>query len=60
MMWWSCSREPYRGELTQRDQIETVITEVGPVEIDVPRHRVSSFEPKTVKKRQRRLAVSTR
>lgn len=34
---------------------KTVITEVGPVEIDVPRDRDGSFEPKTVKKRQRRL-----
>jgi transposase-like protein len=32
-----------------------VITEVGPVDIDVPRDRDSSFEPATVKKRQRRL-----
>ena len=34
---------------------KTVITEVGPVDIDVPRDRDSSFEPATVKKRQRRL-----
>ena len=34
---------------------KTVSTEVGPVEIDVPRDRDASFEPKTVKKRQRRL-----
>jgi len=34
---------------------KTVITEVGPVELEVPRDRDSSFEPKTVKKRQRRL-----
>ncbi len=34
---------------------KTVITEVGPVEIDVPRDRDGSFEPKTVRKRQRRL-----
>jgi hypothetical protein len=32
-----------------------VITEVGPVDIDVPRDRDSRFEPATVKKRQRRL-----
>ncbi|MCY4194920.1 MAG: transposase, partial [bacterium] len=32
-----------------------VITEVGPVEIDVPCDRDGSFEPKTVRKRQRRL-----
>ncbi len=34
---------------------KTVITEVGPVEVDVPRDRDGTFEPKTVKKRQRRL-----
>jgi transposase-like protein len=34
---------------------KTVITEVGPVEIDVPRDREGSFEPATVRKRQRRL-----
>ena len=34
---------------------KTVITEVGPVEIDTPRDRDGSFEPATVKKRQRRL-----
>jgi transposase-like protein len=32
-----------------------VLTEVGPVEIAVPRDRDGSFEPKIVKKRQRRL-----
>ncbi|MGI9624855.1 MAG: IS256 family transposase [Acidimicrobiales bacterium] len=34
---------------------KTVITEVGPVEIDTPRDREGTFEPKTVRKRQRRL-----
>ena len=34
---------------------KTVITEVGPVDLEVPRDRDGSFEPKTVKKRQRRL-----
>lgn len=33
----------------------TVMTEVGPVELDVPHDREGSFEPKIVKKRQRRL-----
>lgn len=32
-----------------------MLTEVGPVEIDVPRDRAGSLEPKIVKKRQRRL-----
>jgi transposase-like protein len=35
---------------------KTVLTEVGPVEIDVPRDREGSFEPKIVAKRQRRLS----
>jgi transposase-like protein len=34
---------------------KTVITEAGPVEVDVPRDRESSFAPKIVPKRQRRL-----
>ncbi len=34
---------------------KTVLTEVGPVEIEVPRDREGSFEPQIVKKRQRRL-----
>jgi putative transposase len=34
---------------------KTVLTEVGPVPLDVPRDRDSSFEPQLVKKRQRRL-----
>ncbi|NDU77986.1 IS256 family transposase [Actinomadura sp. DSM 109109] len=34
---------------------KTVTTEVGPVEIQVPRDRDASFEPKIVSKRQRRL-----
>ncbi len=32
-----------------------VLTEVGPVDIDVPRDRDGTFEPKTVRKHQRRL-----
>ena len=32
-----------------------VITEVGPIQVDTPRDRDGTFEPKTVKKRQRRL-----
>jgi len=34
---------------------KTILTEAGPVEISVPRDRDSSFEPKIVAKRQRRL-----
>ncbi|WP_346540087.1 transposase [Micromonospora sp. DPT] len=35
---------------------KTVLTDVGPVEIDVPRDREGSFAPQIVKKRQRRLS----
>jgi putative transposase len=41
------SRNGYRAK--------TVIAEAGPVELSVPRDRDSSFEPKIVAKRQRRL-----
>ncbi|WP_225732399.1 MULTISPECIES: IS256 family transposase [unclassified Nocardia] len=34
---------------------KTIVTDVGPVEIDVPRDRDASFEPQIVRKRQRRL-----
>ena len=34
---------------------KTVLTEIGPVEIEVPRDTDSSFAPQIVKKRQRRL-----
>lgn len=34
---------------------KTVLTDVGPVEIAVPRDREGSFEPKIVKQRQKRL-----
>ena len=42
------SRNGYRGK--------SVITEAGPVDISVPRDRESSFEPKIIAKRQRRLS----
>src|SRR5262249_53232870 len=35
---------------------KTVLTEVGEVEIEVPRDREGSFEPKIVRKRQRRMS----
>jgi putative transposase len=35
---------------------KTVLTEAGPVELSVPRDRDSSFEPRIVAKRQRRLS----
>jgi putative transposase len=39
---------------------KTVLTEIGPVEIEVPRDTESTFEPQIVKKRQRRLTGSMR
>lgn len=46
-----------RGTGNSRNGVrsKTVLTDVGPVEIDVPRDRDASFEPKIVAKRQRRL-----
>ena len=35
---------------------KTVLTDIGPVEITVPRDRDGSFEPQIVRKRQRRLS----
>jgi putative transposase len=35
---------------------KTLLTQVGPVEITVPRDREGSFDPQIVKKRQRRLS----
>ena len=34
---------------------KTVLTDVGPIDVAVPRDRDATFEPKIVKKRQRRL-----
>ena len=54
-----------RHEVTAGDQVpnhrnghrsKTVTTEVGPVEIAVPRDREGTFEPQLVRKRQRRLS----
>src|SRR3954452_12496260 len=35
---------------------KTVLSDVGPVEVGVPRDRQGSFEPQIVRKRQRRLS----
>ena len=43
------------GNSRNGHRAKTVITEAGPVEITVPRDRDSSFEPKIIAKRQRRL-----
>jgi putative transposase len=44
------------GNTRNGSRSKTVITDVGPVEITVPRDRDGSFEPKIVRKRQRRLS----
>lgn len=53
--------EPYevagRGSGNSRNgsRSKTVTTEIGPLELEVPRDRDGSFEPTLVRKRQRRL-----
>jgi putative transposase len=53
--------EPYEvagrnsGNSRNGTRSKTVLTEIGPVEIEVPRDRAGTFEPKLVRKRQRRL-----
>src|SRR6266536_3865175 len=44
-----------RGNSRNGTRAKTVLSEVGPVEIDVPRDRDGSFEPVIVRKRARRL-----
>ena len=44
------------GNSRNGHRAKTVLTDTGPVEISVPRDRDSSFEPKIVAKRQRRLS----
>lgn len=43
------------GNSRNGTRAKTVVTEIGPVTVEVPRDRDGSFEPKTVRKRQRRL-----
>jgi putative transposase len=43
------------GNSRNGSRAKTVLTDVGPVEITVPRDRDASFEPQIVRKRQRRL-----
>jgi len=44
------------GNSRHGTRAKTVITEIGPVEIEVPRDSASSFDPQVVRKRQRRLS----
>jgi transposase-like protein len=46
----------HSGNSRNGTRTKTVQTEIGPVEIEVPRDRDASFEPTIVKKRQRRLS----
>ncbi|BCO34772.1 transposase [Mycobacterium heckeshornense] len=46
---------PGSGNSRNGTRVKTVFTEIGPVEIEVPRDTNSSFDPQIVKKRQRRL-----
>jgi putative transposase len=46
---------PLGLDMRNGTRTKTVLTEIGPVEIEVPRDRDSSFEPQIVRKRQRRL-----
>jgi putative transposase len=43
------------GNSRNGTRAKTVLTDVGPVEVSVPRDREASFEPKIIAKRQKRL-----
>ncbi|HET6919094.1 MAG TPA: transposase [Jiangellaceae bacterium] len=45
----------HSGNSRNGTRTKTVLTDIGPVELDVPRDRNGTFEPKIVRKRQRRL-----
>jgi putative transposase len=45
----------YSGNSRNGTRSKTVLTEIGPIELDVPRDRDASFEPIIVAKRERRL-----
>lgn len=51
----AAARGTLAGNERNGTRSKTVLTAVGPVEIDVPRDREGTFEPKIVRKRQRRL-----
>lgn len=46
----------HSGNSRNGTRAKTVLTEIGPVEIEVPRDRDASFEPQLVRKRQKRLS----
>jgi putative transposase len=43
------------GNSCNGTRTNSVLTEIGPVEVDVPRDTGSTFDPQIVRKRQRRL-----
>jgi hypothetical protein len=47
------------GNTRNGSRTKTVLTDVGPVEVRVPRDAAGPFEPQIVRKRQRRLSGST-
>src|SRR5262245_53657525 len=47
--------EHHSGNARNGTRTKTVVTDIGPVEVDVPRDRNGTFAPKIVRKRQRRL-----
>jgi putative transposase len=48
--------EPAQGNIRNGGTPKTLHTELGPVQIETPRDREGTFEPRLVKKRQTRLA----
>ncbi len=48
-------QRPIAANMRNGTRSKTVLTEIGPVEIEVPRDRDGSFEPVIVPKRKRRL-----
>src|SRR4051794_8199245 len=44
------------GNSRNGTRAKTVLTEIGPIDLDVPRDRAGTFEPVVVPKRRRRLA----
>src|SRR5688572_3889566 len=45
-----------KGNSRNGSRSKTVVTDIGPVEVEVPRDRDASFTPQMVAKRQRRLS----
>lgn len=60
--WTIISAPPARrdgGNSRNGTRTKQLLTDVGPVEVTIPRDRDGSFEPQIVGKRQRRLSRST-